>query len=295
MVEGVQDGRAGATGLDFEVASKVVEFIFSASGRYAIVCNLEGTIIAAKVASRIGTVHAGARRMLQEGLPQILISVAEEEASGGVMKAGCNLPLLHNGDVIGSVGIAGDPERTEPVTRMAAGLFSKELREGEMLRLLMTHAATMNKSITEIVATVERIDASQAQVAAKVDQVETLVDASFDDLQKTNEVITTIQAIASNTQMLGLNASIEAAHAGQHGRGFAIVAEAVRKLSVQCAESAESIKETQFHLQQSMSLVVDFSKDLAGNAHAQTKAISAIAGMVAELKAVSEGLLAMTR
>jgi methyl-accepting chemotaxis protein len=141
---------------------------------------------------------------------------------------------------------------------------------------------------------VERADTSQLRVSAKVEEVEHLIEASIDDISRTDEVIDTIQSISSNTQMLGLNASIEAAHAREHGRGFAIVAEAVRKLSVQCGDSAESVKVTQEHLHDSMSRVVDCSRDLMAATQEQTKATSDIARMVAELKRVSEALMAMT-
>jgi len=281
--------------MNVDVANKVVEFIFTASGRYSIVCNLEGIIVAAKVGSRVGDVHPGSRNMLSEHLPDAMITVEQEEASGGTMKAGCNLPIVHNGEVIGSIGITGDPDRTEPLTRLATALFSKDLRERELLDRLMGHAAQMDRSVKEIAAIVEQADASQLKVAAEVDEVEHLVQASFEDITKTDEVIGTIQSIASNTQMLGLNASIEAAHAREHGRGFSIVAEAVRKLSVECGAAAESVRATQGHLHESMSRVVEFSKDLLTNTHEQTRATGSIARMVAELKTVSDGLMAMTK
>ena len=281
--------------MDPKIANKIIEFIFSATGRFAIICNVDGVIVAAKIQSRIGQVHEGARRMLRENLPEAMVTVAEEEASGGAMKAGCNLPIHYKGELIGSIGITGDPERTEPVTRMASGMIAKELQEAELLDVLVGHAAQMDQSITEILATVELADSAQARVAAEVDDVDTLIEASFEDIKKTDLVIDTIQSIASNTQMLGLNAAIESAHAREHGKGFAIVAEAVRKLSAQCGEAAASVKATQGHLQVSMGKVVDFSKDLRKNTHEQTKATGAIARKLAQLKNVSDALMGMTR
>jgi hypothetical protein len=283
--------------MDAAIADKIVEFIFAAtgSGRSSIICNPDGVIIAAHVKSRVGNVHAGAQRMLREGLPDYMVTAVQEEESGGAMKAGCNLPLVYNGELIGSIGIAGDPEKSEPVTRMAAGLIAKELREREVLDQLINHAAEMDRAITEIRITVEGADASQLRVSAKVEEVEHLIEASIEDISRTDEVIDTIQSISSNTQMLGLNASIEAAHAREHGRGFSIVAEAVRKLSVQCGDSAESVKATQGHLHDSMSRVVDCSRDLMAATQEQTKATSDIARMVAELKRVSEALVALAR
>lgn len=281
--------------MDLIIANKIIDFIFTATGFNAIVCDPEGVIVAAKVASRIGNVHANARRMLLEGLALARVTVEEEAASGGVMKAGCNLPIHHNGELIGSIGIAGDPQMTEPAARMASGLLSKELQEQEMLSRLIGHASELAESITRIEAIVKQADATQAKVAAEVSQVERLIGVSFEDIQRTGEVIDTIQAIANETQMLGLNASIEAAHAREYGRGFAIVAEAVRKLSVQCGEAAENVKGTQAHLQTSMGQVVDSSKVLMANVQEQTKATGDIARMATELKTVSDALLAMTR
>jgi len=281
--------------MDCEVANNIIEFIHEATGMLAIVCDEDGTIVAAKVASRIGNVHAGARKMLREGLPFIAITTEEEAASGGQIKAGINIPLHHDGQVIGSIGIGGDPEKTMLVTKMAAGLVSRDIRERELFRRLQGHAEQMDGSIAAIVATVEQVNSSQRNVSGLVDEVEQLVSASFEDIKTTDEVVETIQSIASNTQMLGLNAAIEAAHAKEHGRGFAIVAEAVRKLSIQCGESADSIMVTQAHLNESMGKVVGCSRHLTSNTHEQTRSTHAIAEMVMELKQISEALMAMTK
>ncbi|WP_306591351.1 sugar diacid recognition domain-containing protein [Geothrix sp. 21YS21S-4] len=281
--------------MDREIAQKIVEFIHTATEMNPIVCDLDGTIVAAHVTSRIGTFHAGTRKMLQEDLPFLIVTAEEEEASGGTVRAGINLPIRHNGELIGSIGIPGDPEKTLLVTRMASGLFSKELRERELLERLVGHAAQMDTAISTIVSTAEQVNASQARVSGMVEEVERLVNASFEDIKTTGEVVETIQSIASNTQMLGLNAAIEAAHAKHHGRGFAIVAEAVRKLSDQSNQSAEHIKVAQSHLNESMGRVVDFSKDLTTQTHEQTETTRAIAGMVLDLKQVSEDLMALTR
>src|SRR5690606_14633422 len=94
-------------------------------------------------------------------------------------------------------------------------------------------------------------------LANDLDQAGVDVNALASEIVSISTILETIRAVSEQTNLLALNAAIEAARAGEHGRGFAVVADEVRQLAGRTAEATSEIDTKIVRLQQSAKSAVD--------------------------------------
>ena len=123
-----------------------------------------------------------------------------------------------------------------------------------------------------------------------------------EETQQVGSVLTVIRSIAEQTNLLALNAAIEAARAGEQGRGFAVVADEVRNLASKTAASTTEIQNIILRLQNSANGVLSVMTANGEKAQASiersvqaTQILEAIAGAVGHINQLNAGIAQFTQ
>lgn len=140
---------------------------------------------------------------------------------------------------------------------------------------------------TQLSDMVQLIAAQSQQLSATTSEIQTNTSKAVDNSKEVNKVTGFIREISEQTNLLGLNAAIEAARVGEAGAGFGVVASEVRKLSVDTKNATQNIESSLGSVQQSILQMEKEISAIAASSSEQAELVNEFSGLVEKLNSVS--------
>lgn len=217
--------------------------------------------------------------------------LAEKLNSEEIHKVAAELGINEDG----LVQAADDVSMTEMKNIGAAAevlyLVVNALAQNGFTRLqLEAIAKRLASKFVEISATLEELASSAQSIMGEQQNLNQEIAQIGKFNKEINNVLELINKISMNTKILGINSSIEAAHAGEAGIGFAVVAREIKNLSDSSKETANQIAQLTAKIKESIDSTVNHSEITLSTTKEQSKAMEDVANTVQQIVHLADEL-----
>ncbi|GMO01398.1 methyl-accepting chemotaxis protein [Parageobacillus thermoglucosidasius] len=178
-------------------------------------------------------------------------ALATEQVASGIQQ-------VANGAEIQTSKVEANATALEQMAQGVTNIADRSTVITDLSRQMTIQAEDGGNSVQK---TVEQMNEIQQSVSKSEEMINVLHERS----KEIGTILDVISEIADQTNLLALNAAIEAARAGEQGKGFAVVADEVRKLAEQSRESAKRIAELIFSIQKDTENTVQMMKQATQN------------------------------
>lgn len=168
------------------------------------------------------------------------------------------------------------------VNTLAQNGYAK-LRLESIAKRLASKFVEISATLEELASSAQSITGEQQTLNHEIEQI-----GQFNG--EIGNILQLISKISMNTKILGINSSIEAAHAGEAGVGFAVVAKEIKKLSDSSKETADDIAELTQKIKESIESTVNHSEITLSTTKEQTKAMEDVANAVQQVVYLADEL-----